>query len=239
MRLSTTASQIQGRGSDKQTPSASRWRVSDLVLDTRRQRVWRDSSEIPLPKMTYDLLFALVRHHPTAISDDDLIRIVWPGVVVSQETLSQRVKLLRAALGDDSRNPRYVARLRGRAYHLVGQVGALPDEEECANFDEASGNSGEGVEADAPLSARDELAILEPEWEAEHCDRPEWTNTQVIADELTSGIFPALAQSAKAEDPIVPPSHARAWDRRRPAALIVAGILIAVLTVLIVLHLAP
>src|SRR6185503_12261684 len=50
---------------------------------------------------------------------------VWHGAVVSPETISQRAKLLRDALGDDSRQPRYVASVRGRGYRLVADVTPL------------------------------------------------------------------------------------------------------------------
>lgn len=38
------------------------------------------------------------------------------------ETLTQRVKLLRDALGDDPASPRYVAGVRGRGYRLIPPV---------------------------------------------------------------------------------------------------------------------
>ena len=229
MVLNTTVSQIQGQERERQTPSASRWRVSDLLLDTRRQRVWRDSREIALPKLTYDLLITLVRLRPAVLSDDDLIRTVWPGLVVSQETVSQRVKLLRAALGDDARNPRYVARLRGRGYHLVGKIDALPDDDEISipgGFADA--------DADAALTALDELAILDPEWQAGNCDRPEWATTQVIPEAMAARIFPAAAAPAACataettadlpEVRAISPSRLQAW-----AAIAVAAAIIAVL----------
>jgi DNA-binding winged helix-turn-helix (wHTH) protein len=37
---------------------------------------------------------------------------VWPGVVASPETVSQRVKLLCDAIGDDPKTPRYINGLR-------------------------------------------------------------------------------------------------------------------------------
>jgi tetratricopeptide (TPR) repeat protein len=43
---------------------------------------------------------------------------------VSDETLTQRVALLRRALGDDARNPRYVRAVRGRGYQLIPPVTA-------------------------------------------------------------------------------------------------------------------
>ena len=111
-------------------PSISRWRISDLVLDTRRQRVWRGEEEIPLPKLTYALFVALVRRCPDVVSDEDLMKVVWPGVIVSPETVSQRVKLLRQALKDDPRAPRYVGRLRSRGYHLVPTAVPIGEEQQ-------------------------------------------------------------------------------------------------------------
>ena len=110
-------------------PSISRWRIADLLLDTRRQRVWRGEDEIPLPKLTYALFVALVRRCPDVVSDEDLMKVVWPGVIVSPETVSQRVKLLRQALKDNPRSPRYVGRLRSRGYHLVPTAVPVSDEE--------------------------------------------------------------------------------------------------------------
>ena len=56
---------------------------------------------------------------------DELIEAVWAPAVVGEETVTQRVKLLRQALGDDGRNPRYVRSIRGRGYQLCGPVVAV------------------------------------------------------------------------------------------------------------------
>ena len=97
-------------------------RVGDLLIDTGRQRVTRNGDAIALPKLSYDLLMALVHAAPNLQSIDTLMREVWPKLIVSPETVSQRVKLLRDALGDDPRNPRYVEGLRGRGYRLIPAV---------------------------------------------------------------------------------------------------------------------
>lgn len=103
--------------------------LDDLLVDTGRQSVSRNAESIALPKLSFDLLIALIRSAPNVVSMDELMQQVWPGLVVSPETVSQRVKLLRDALGDDSRAPRYIASLRGRGYQLVAvaaQVIATP-----------------------------------------------------------------------------------------------------------------
>jgi TolB-like protein/Tfp pilus assembly protein PilF len=104
-----------------------KYSLSDLRIDTGRQLVSRDADPIPLPKLSYDLLLALVRAAPNLVSLDELMRLVWPDVVVSPETVSQRIKLLRDALGDDPRVPRYIAGLRGRGYQVVAAVEEIDD----------------------------------------------------------------------------------------------------------------
>jgi TolB-like protein/DNA-binding winged helix-turn-helix (wHTH) protein len=98
------------------------YRVGDLLIDAGPQRVTRDGNVIALPKLSYDLLLALVRAAPNLLSIDALMGEVWPKLIVSPETVSQRIKLLRDALGDDPRNPRYVEGLRGRGYRLIPTV---------------------------------------------------------------------------------------------------------------------
>jgi adenylate cyclase len=103
------------------------FRLGDLTIDTGRQLVSHAGDPIPLPKLSYDLLLVLVRAAPNVVSLDELMRMVWPRVVVSPETVSQRVKLLRDALEDDPRVPRYIGGLRGRGYHIVGAVEEIRD----------------------------------------------------------------------------------------------------------------
>lgn len=116
--------------------NSRRYRVGDLCIDVGRQRVTRGENEIALPRLSYDLLMALVRAAPNLVSFDALMEQVWPKAVVSPETLSQRVKLLRDALGDDPRAPRYVEGLRGRGYRLVPSV--EPDDDSVAGAVEAT-----------------------------------------------------------------------------------------------------
>ena len=104
-----------------------KYSLADLTIDTGRQLVSRATCPVLLPKLSYDLLLALVRAAPNLVSLDELMRLVWPGVIVSPETVSQRIKLLRDALKDDPRAPRYVAGLRGRGYHMVPAVKQISD----------------------------------------------------------------------------------------------------------------
>jgi TolB-like protein/DNA-binding winged helix-turn-helix (wHTH) protein/Tfp pilus assembly protein PilF len=115
-------SEPSGHPSHSAEDAVAVYRADDLTIETGRQRVLRGEHEISLPKLSFDLLLTLIRAAPNVVTLDALTQEVWPNVVVSPETLSQRIKLLRDALGDDSRNPRYIASLRGRGYRFIPSV---------------------------------------------------------------------------------------------------------------------
>jgi TolB-like protein/DNA-binding winged helix-turn-helix (wHTH) protein/Tfp pilus assembly protein PilF len=116
----------QSRTPDSEsTPDPPGFEVNDLIIDLAPRRVRRGATVIPLKALTFDLLVTLVRAAPGIVSFDQLTERVWPGLVISPETITQRVKLLRDALGDDPRAPIYIEGVRGRGYRVVAEVRAL------------------------------------------------------------------------------------------------------------------
>src|ERR1700690_4282608 len=101
--------------------------IGDLRVDIGQQRVARAGLEVPLPNLSFQTLVALIRCAPNVLSNDALMTQVWPGLVVSPETVNKRVNLLREALGDDAREPRYIAGVRSRGYRLVAPVSLAND----------------------------------------------------------------------------------------------------------------
>lgn len=107
---------------------AIRFRVDDLIVDLGRRRVMRASVDLKLRGLSFDLLVVLMRAAPNVVTVRSLMDSVWPEAVVSPETISQRVKLLRSALGDDVKRPRYIDGVRNRGYRMVATVTALATE---------------------------------------------------------------------------------------------------------------
>jgi TolB-like protein len=97
-------------------------RFADLTLDPGRQELRRAGEPVHLGPLTYRLLLALVERAPNLVTHDALAEAVWGGRAVSPETIGQRVKLLRDAIGDNSHEPRYIELLRGRGYRLIPPV---------------------------------------------------------------------------------------------------------------------
>ena len=99
-----------------------RFRIDDLEVDVGKAEVARGDEKIALPKLSFDLLCALINAAPAIVTNDELLERVWPGLQVSPESVAQRVKLLRSALGDDSQQPHYILGVRGRGYRLIPAV---------------------------------------------------------------------------------------------------------------------
>jgi DNA-binding response OmpR family regulator len=75
------------------TPDPAGYQVDDLIINLAPRRVRRAGTVIPLKALSFDLLVTLVRAAPNLLSFDQLSERVWPGLVVTPETIVQRVKL--------------------------------------------------------------------------------------------------------------------------------------------------
>lgn len=90
----------------------------DLHIDRTAQQVRRGDGVLPISGLSWRLLDCLLAHGTDVVGFDVLAQQVWAPAVVGEDAISQRVKLLRQALGDDSRHPRYLRSVRGRGYQL-------------------------------------------------------------------------------------------------------------------------
>jgi len=106
----------------EKNPEPGGYRVGDLLIETGTRQVSRDGNVLQLPPLSFDLLLALVRRAPNAVSSTELMEQVWTGRIVNDETIAKRVELVREALGDDSRQSRYVALVRGHGYRITAEV---------------------------------------------------------------------------------------------------------------------
>jgi len=122
-----TAAGMQTSTQPESDPAQAGFQVDDLIIDPGRERVTREGNEIPLPRLSFQLLLTLARAAPNLVTFDELTERVWPGLVISPETISQRVKLVRSALGDDPHAPHYIGGVRGRGYRMVAEVRPLAE----------------------------------------------------------------------------------------------------------------
>jgi len=72
---------------------------------------------------TMRLLLCLAEHPGEVVSIDQILNQVWPDVTVSPDSVYQVVATLRRILGDDPKQPTYIATVPRLGYRMVATVG--------------------------------------------------------------------------------------------------------------------
>lgn len=95
----------------------------DLIVEPDEFKVYRivNSTRLPLelPKLSFELLLYLMAHAEKICSLEQISAAVWKNTVVTDDTITQRITLLRKALDDDPKQPKYIESVRGRGYRLL------------------------------------------------------------------------------------------------------------------------
>lgn len=94
-------------------------RFLNFELDDELFELRRDGAPRPIQRKTFDLLLYLARSRGAVVTRDELIREVWPSVVVSEPALTQAILTVRKALDDDANDPKIVKTVRGRGYRFA------------------------------------------------------------------------------------------------------------------------
>ena len=74
------------------------------------------------------LLLCLAERAGEVVSIDELLDQVWSGVVVTPDSVYQAVASLRRQLGDDAKEPAYIATVPRLGYRMVATVTPWTDE---------------------------------------------------------------------------------------------------------------
>jgi DNA-binding winged helix-turn-helix (wHTH) protein len=96
-----------------------RYVFSEFTLSPARRVLLRSRREVPLIPRYFDLLVLLVERRHQAVHRREIMDAVWRDVVVSDGALSQAVRTLRRALGDDPREPVFIRTVSRHGYRFV------------------------------------------------------------------------------------------------------------------------
>lgn len=99
------------------------WRFGRFEVDALRGTLVSGGAQIHLRRKTFSVLQHFVTHPGRIVSKDELLQTLWPGVVVTEDSLVQCVGELRAALDDQAQ--RLIKTVPRRGYMLDASVQAL------------------------------------------------------------------------------------------------------------------
>jgi transcriptional activator of cad operon len=97
-------------------------RIGAWRVDPAMGQLSRNGETVRLEARTLRLLLYLAGHAGEVVSIDQLLDQVWSGVVVTPDSVYQAVTSLRRLLGDDARQPTYIATVPRLGYRMVATV---------------------------------------------------------------------------------------------------------------------
>jgi transcriptional activator of cad operon len=97
-------------------------RIGDWHIDPVAGQITRNGEKLRVEARTLMLLRELAQHPGETVSIDELLDRVWAGVVVTPDSVYQAVATLRRILGDDPKQPRYIATVPRLGYRLIAPV---------------------------------------------------------------------------------------------------------------------
>lgn len=103
-----------------------------FLLDLGSSRLLRDGKPVHLRPRTWDVLCYLARRPGRLVTKDELLSAVWSDAVVSEGTLSNSIRELRAALDDDAHAPRHIETVHRRGFRFLAPVDHGPPSDATA-----------------------------------------------------------------------------------------------------------
>jgi transcriptional activator of cad operon len=101
--------------------------IGDWCVNPASGQISRDGQNVRVEARTMRLLICLANRAGEAVSIDELLEQVWAGVIVTPDSVYQAVALLRRLLGDDPKQPSYIATVPRLGYRMVAAVSPWVD----------------------------------------------------------------------------------------------------------------
>jgi transcriptional activator of cad operon len=103
-------------------PTAIPLRIGAWCVNPTSGQILRAGETVRVEARTMRLLLCLAERAGEVVSIDELLNQVWSGVVVTPDSVYQAVASLRRQLGDDAKEPAYIATVPRLGYRMVATV---------------------------------------------------------------------------------------------------------------------
>jgi DNA-binding winged helix-turn-helix (wHTH) protein/Tfp pilus assembly protein PilF len=106
----------------KNNNTARTFKLGDWHVEPQASSLLRGTHRINVEPKVMDLLVLLAQEPGRVYSRADIESVLWPDVVVGEDSLARAVSKLRRALGDTANSSRYIQTIPKRGYRLITDV---------------------------------------------------------------------------------------------------------------------
>jgi DNA-binding winged helix-turn-helix (wHTH) protein/Tfp pilus assembly protein PilF/TolB-like protein len=123
------------------------FQFGEFQLDVRAHSLRREKAIVPLNSRAFDVLLYFVQNPGKVLTRDELLKNVWAGSFVDENSLAQSISALRRALEEKPGDNNFIVTLPGRGYQFVSPVQVVTSEKENVQTEEApsTGNVSSGI----------------------------------------------------------------------------------------------
>jgi len=96
--------------------------LNDHLVDPNRNQILLSKQITDVPPKAMAVLILLAKNSGRVVSHEELMEAVWPNAVVGPNTLQRSVTQLRKALGDSSKQQKFIKTHSKQGYSLIGEI---------------------------------------------------------------------------------------------------------------------
>lgn len=109
---------------------ASDYFLGDWHLCVRTNLLSRGETRVELENRLVLLLVFFIENRGEVLGKERILKTIWQGKVVNDDSLAVAISHLRKALGDNSRSPTYIKTIPGVGYQFIAPAGAVTPAED-------------------------------------------------------------------------------------------------------------
>ncbi len=102
------------------------YKVGEFVFDYQRAELGHQGQVKKLEPQINELLKLFVENPGQLVTKEQIIHLLWPNRIITDDAFRAVIKKLRRALGDSAKEARYVRTLPLKGYILIAEVSVLP-----------------------------------------------------------------------------------------------------------------
>jgi transcriptional activator of cad operon len=129
-------------------PTTTTLRIGAWCVNPASGQISRNGETARVEVRTMRLLLCLAEHAGEVVSIDDLLDQVWSDVIVAPDSVYQAVTSLRRLLGDDPKQPTYIATVPRLGYRMVATVSPWADQSAAHTGAQANVQTGASQASD-------------------------------------------------------------------------------------------
>jgi TolB-like protein len=162
---------------------------NQYTLDPEKLELKKGSHLIAVEPQVFELLRFLIENRAKVVSKDALIEAVWGGRLVSDASVSSRIKSARHAVGDDGTSQNTIRTIYAKGFRFIAEVSRSGESEQSSRIKTSTlPHSANTLAKDPPLDTKPSIAILPFHF----LGTPDSEN--ILADALPHDLIQALSR---------------------------------------------